>query len=63
MTKLKEGSWKKERTTGRKYSKSDAHKKPKPGSRKQVWVSGYTTKSGIKVRGRYRKNPNYKRKR
>jgi hypothetical protein len=48
------GSWKKERTTGRKYSGGDADKKPAPGERKRVWVSGYTRADGKKVEGYYR---------
>jgi hypothetical protein len=49
-------SWKSERTTGRKYSGGDADKKPAPGERKRVWVSGYTRADGRKVEGYYRDN-------
>lgn len=54
------GSWKKERTTGRKYSHSDAHKKPPAHTRKKIWVSGYTVKGG-QIDGYFRVNPNFKK--
>ncbi|MDD5342202.1 MAG: hypothetical protein PHI73_02610 [Patescibacteria group bacterium] len=59
--KKSSGSWKKERTTGRKYSRSDAHQEPKARTRKMIWVSGYTGKGGH-VDGYFRTNPNFKRK-
>jgi len=58
---MKKGSWKKERTSGRKYSKSDVHKRPKTHTRKKFWVSGYTRKDGKRVKGYFKKNPDYKK--
>ncbi len=54
------GIWKKERATGRKYSKSDVHKSPAAGTRKKYWVGAYIRK-GQKIAGHWRKNPNYKK--
>ncbi len=54
-------SWKQERTTGRKYSGGDSDKKPAPGERKRIWVSGYTRADGTKVEGYYRDNGARKR--
>jgi hypothetical protein len=51
------GSWKKERTTGRKYSGGDSSEKPAPGERAKFWVSGYTRPDGKKVEGYWRSNP------
>ena len=53
-------SWRGERSKGKKYSGSDSGKKPKPGTRKRYWVSGYTRKNGKRVKGHYAKNPNYR---
>jgi len=58
--KKSKGVWKKERATGRKYSKSDAHKAPAAGRRKKFWVGSYTRKRK-KVRGHFKGNPNYKK--
>lgn len=51
------GSWKKERTTGRKYSGGDSSKQPEAGERGKFWVSGYTRADGKKVEGYFRGNP------
>lgn len=66
----KRRSWKMERASVRrkgirrarsnKYSKADTGKKPKPHSRKGLWVGGYTRKDGIKVKGYYRTNAQYR---
>jgi hypothetical protein len=51
-------SWKKETAAGRKYrtaSGADSTKAPKPYSREQVWVGGYTKRDGTKVEGHFRK--------
>jgi hypothetical protein len=58
--KKNKGVWKKERATGRKYSKSDAHKFPKAGTRKKFWIGSYTRK-GKRIKGYFKKNPNYKK--
>ena len=61
---MKKGTWKKERAKGRKYCKSDAHKTPKAHSRKKIWVGAYATRHKLgKVRGHWRINPWYKKKR
>ena len=56
----KNGSWKKERTTGRKYSGGDSHPEPAPGERSKFWVSGYTRADGRKVEGYWKSNPAHK---
>lgn len=58
--KKQRGSWKKERTTGRKYSGADADERPAPGERQKFWVSGYTRADGRKVEGYWKRNPAYK---
>lgn len=58
---MKKGAWKKERTTGRKYSKSDVHKRPKAHARKKFWVSEYRRKDGKRVKGYFKRNPDYKK--
>ena len=58
--KKSKGIWKKERTTGRKYSKSDVHKTPKTHSRKKFWVSAYI-RNGKRIKGYYKINPYYKK--
>jgi hypothetical protein len=50
-------AWKNERTTGRKYSKSDSKPEPASGDRSKFWVSGYTRRDGTKVEGYYKTNP------
>lgn len=50
------GGWKKERTTGRKYSQSDSHPAPKAHSRKRIWVSTFT-RAGKRIDGYYRATP------
>lgn len=59
MNKSK-GVWKKERAKGRKYTKSDAHKMPKPHKRKKFWVGAYT-RGHKRVRGYFKSNPYYKK--
>jgi hypothetical protein len=59
-SKSRSRSWEGERNSGNKYSGSDSHKTPSPGTRKTYWRSGYTRKDGTKVEGGYVKNPNYK---
>ncbi len=54
--KKSSGSWKKERATGRKYSKSDSHPEPKAGTRQKYWVGDYTRRRK-RVKGSFRKNP------
>jgi hypothetical protein len=64
MRQTKSGSWKQERASvtlkekGRprsnKYSGSDSHKKPEPGSRQKTWVGGYQKADGTRVAGYYR---------
>lgn len=56
--KKSSGVWKKERATGRKYSKSDEHKAPKAGTRKKYWVGDYRRGRKL-IKGSFRKNPNY----
>jgi hypothetical protein len=58
--KKQSGSWKAERTTGRKYSGGDSDTKPGPGERDKVWVSGYTRADGRKIAGYWRTNPDAK---
>ena len=43
------------RPRSNKYSHSDRHTKPAPGTRETCWVGGYTRGDGVKVRGHYRK--------
>jgi hypothetical protein len=55
-------AWKMERASvhkdgkahSNKYSKSDSHPMPEPGTRERVWVGGYTKSNGMKVAGHYR---------
>jgi hypothetical protein len=47
----------KSRPRSNKYSGSDSHKRPAPGSRDQVWVGGYKRADGSKVKGYYRSTP------
>jgi len=64
MNGSKSRSWKMERasvhTKGKtrpnsnRYSASDRHAKPAPGSRQRVWVGGYIKQDGTKVAGHYR---------
>jgi hypothetical protein len=56
----KQGSWKKERATGRKYSGGDADTRPAAGERDKYWVSGYTRADGKKIAGYWRTNPDAK---
>lgn len=44
----------KSRPRSNKYSPSDSHKKPAPGTRVQIWVGGYTKADGTKIKGYYR---------
>lgn len=60
----KSRSWKMERASvnmkgktrahSNRYSGSDRHAKPEPGSRQRVWVGGYVKQDGTKVVGHYR---------
>lgn len=59
--KKSKGVWKKERTTGRKYSKADVHKVPPPHSRKKIWVAAYF-KKGKRIKGYFRSNPYFRSK-
>ncbi len=59
-TKQRAGAWKKERTTGRKYSGTDSDKQPAPGERDKIWVSGYTRADGKKIVGYWRTNADAK---
>ncbi len=59
-TKKAAGSWKEERTTGRKYSGGDKDAQPAAGERDKFWVSGYTRADGKKVAGYFRTNPDAK---
>ena len=43
------------RPRSNKYSHSDSHKRPAPGTRVKCWVGGYTRSDGVAVRGHYRK--------
>ena len=61
-TKQGSGTWKKERTTGRRYSGGDSDTKPGPGERDKVWVSGYTRADGKKIAGYWRANADAKDK-
>ncbi len=56
----KKGSWKKDRTTGRKYAGADSDTQPAPGERDKFWVSGYTRANGSKIEGYWRTNPDAK---
>jgi hypothetical protein len=57
-------SWKMERASvhrgggtrprSNKYSASDKHDPPPPGSRQRVWVGGYKKSDGTAVTGHYR---------
>jgi hypothetical protein len=44
----------KARTQSNKYSSGDSHARPGAGTRKQVWVGGYTRADGTSVKGHYR---------
>lgn len=44
----------KSRPRSNKYSASDSHKKPEPGTREQIWVGGYTRADGTRIKGHYR---------
>lgn len=57
MATKRKGSWKQERTTGRKYSGADSSKQPAAGEREKFWVSGYTRADGKKIEGYWRSNP------
>ncbi len=59
-TKQGSGAWKKERTTGRKYSGGDSDKQPASGERDKIWVSGYTRVDGKKIAGYWRTNADAK---
>jgi len=60
-------SWKMERASihrqgttrarSNKYSASDNHAAPPPGSRQRVWVGGYKKSDGTAVTGHYRGIP------
>ena len=64
MAASKGRSWKLERASmsrsgqsrprSNKYSGSDSKPVPPAGSRRQVWVGGYTKADGTKVEGYYR---------
>ncbi len=58
--KKQSGSWKAERTTGRKYSGGDGDATPGVGERDKFWVSGYTRADGKKIAGYWRTNPDAK---
>ena len=45
------------RPRSNKYSENDSGKKPPPGTRKRVWVGGYTKSDGTHVEGHYRSTP------
>jgi hypothetical protein len=57
-------SWKLERASvhhgnakrphSNKYSTSDSHEVPAPGTRERFWVGGYTKANGTHVAGHYR---------
>lgn len=47
----------KTRARSNKYSKSDSHPKPEPGTRQRIWVGGYKKADGTKVEGYYRAAP------
>jgi hypothetical protein len=56
-------SWRGERAKGNKYSGGDKESKPKPGTRKRFWRSGYKKADGTRVEGHYVSNiHNYKGK-
>ncbi|MFH1171166.1 MAG: hypothetical protein V1778_01330 [bacterium] len=59
---MKRGTWKKERATGRKFSKSDEHPVPAARTRSKYWVGDYK-RGGKKVKGSFRSNPGFHRKR
>jgi len=42
------------RSKSNKYIKNDGDRRPESGSRKRVWVGGYTRADGTKVEGYYR---------
>lgn len=68
----KKRSWKMERASIRrkrvarsrsnKYSASDVASRPKAHSQKQMWVGGYTRADGTRVKGYYRVNFAYSRR-
>ena len=67
MTTARGRSWTLERATvhipgktrprSNKYSASDSHPMPPPGTRKWFWVGGYTRSDGTHVRGHYCQAP------
>jgi hypothetical protein len=68
MAKSTTRSWKMERASvhragkpraqSNKYSHSDSHIKPAPGTRQRIWVGGYKKNDGTPVAGHYRSTPN-----
>jgi hypothetical protein len=64
MSQHKKTSWKNERASvtvkgksrprSNKYSQSDDHPMPPPGTRQKIWVAGYTKRDGTAVVGHYR---------
>ncbi len=67
MANSKGRAWKLERASvtvagqsrprSNKYSKSDRTRKPPAGTRKRVWIGGYTRSDGVRVSGYYRGTP------
>jgi hypothetical protein len=47
----------KARARSNKYSPSDSHPKPAPGTRQRIWVGGYKKSDGTAVAGYYRSTP------
>lgn len=45
------------RPRSNKYTQSDSHRRPAPGSQKKVWVGGHTRGDGVKVHGYFRSTP------
>jgi hypothetical protein len=45
------------RAKSNKYSGGDSSRQPAPGSRRKVWVGGYTRSDGTNVEGYYRSTP------
>jgi len=58
----KKKSWRGGRAKGKKYSGGDKSSRPKAGTRKRYWRSGYRRRDGSRVKGHYVKNPNYQGK-
>ncbi len=48
------------RARSNKYSGGDKGKKPPKHARKVAWVGGYTRGDGVKVKGYYRANAQYR---